>query len=416
MRLLKEELAKIWQPRIVTAIAAFGVLFYLMFSAFWVQQFHNGPFHKADFDLSAGWMEKFGATIDEDERPLLDEQLARERERFDAQVADIPEAMAAGIDKYVDLLALRDLTFDEHGRAQTDGALASLTAEEASDLRTSVFPIIVDKTNYPVIQQLEQFIAYYDSYADSEGSLSSEVLVYFTDAERARIAALDHEAESGTGYLPIGVFESTVAYAKWLAVWTALSVIVLLSPTAVRDRIHRTRALLWSSRTGRRTDRVQLFAGLLSAAILTCLNLAAYTIPFLANRPLALADAPLYSPVRIIASFPWFDFTYGEYLLVLAALVLVLGMGAGAFALALSRISDTYVSVLLKTLPLFVALGALFGSWLFETPLFFKELIGGSDIWLPKGGDVASAVVVLVAGLALCVAVYNRGSKRELLR
>lgn len=416
MRLLKEELAKIWQPRLVAAIVALGVLFYLLFSAHWVQYFHGGPFNKADFDLSVGWMSEFGATIDDSERLLLDEQLARERELFDAQIIDIPEAAEAGIDEYADLLALRNLTFDENGRAQTDGALASLTEEETSKILIS-FSAIDDKTNYPVIQQLEQFIEGYDYYASSEGALSAEELALYTGAAQARIAELNRATESGVGYLPLGTFDSTMSYAKWLAVWTVLSVIMLLSPAVVRDRIHRVQALQWASRTGRQAESVQLLAGLLSALALTCINIATYAIPFLANNPLALANAPLHSPISIsMVRLPWFDLTYGEYLLALVSFVLALGVSAGAFALMLSRISNTYISMLFKTLPLFVALGALFASWLFETPLFFKELFIGSGIWMPKGADVASIAAVFAASLVLCAVACYRIRKRELLR
>lgn len=144
---------------------------------------------------------------------------------------------------------------------------------------------------------------------------------------------------------------------------------------------------------------VQCAAGLLSALALTAANLAVYGGLFVAQGPLALADTPLYSFVT--SRFVWFDGTYGQYLLVLVALVAALGMACGALSLFLSRYSSTYVVMLLKATPLFVGAGALFGSWLLDRTFYFREVFWGAGVLVPRFAEVACVAVLLLAVLLL---------------
>ena len=97
MELLGQELRKIWRPGIVAVLAVLGVLYYLLFPRFYVEHFHNGPNAQSDFDIAVGWMERFGPTMEPEERAQVDAQLADEIAVFDDMVADLPEAAAAGI-------------------------------------------------------------------------------------------------------------------------------------------------------------------------------------------------------------------------------------------------------------------------------------------------------------------------------
>lgn len=91
-----------------------------------------------------------------------------------------------------------------------------------------------------------------------------------------------------------------------------------LSPTLVRDALHRTQAMQWASRRGRRVLNVQMGAALLSGLLLTLLNCAVYLGPFLATGALTFWDCPLVTVWP--GTYPWFDWTYGQYLLALLGL------------------------------------------------------------------------------------------------
>ena len=213
--------------------------------------------------------------------------------------------------------------------------------------------------------------------------------------------------------LPGLIETSTREYGKDLAVWCVLSVVLLLSPTLVRDRLRNTRPMQWTSRRGRAVLNIQMGAALLSALVLTVINLTVYAGPFLAQGPLRFAACSLGGIWGW--GTPWFDWTYGAYLLVLVGLLLALSLGAAGLTVFLSQYSGNYIAMLLKALPIFVVVGAVLGSWLLDQPFCFRPLWDGHGPWVPKGAEAVAAAVLLALGLGLCVLACRRQKKRELL-
>ena len=62
---------------------------------------------EAQFDLASDWVERYGPTLEPEERAELDEQMAGEITAFDTQITAIPEAAAAGLTDYKSFLSFR---------------------------------------------------------------------------------------------------------------------------------------------------------------------------------------------------------------------------------------------------------------------------------------------------------------------
>ena len=231
-------------------------------------------------------------------------------------------------------------------------------------------------TNWYRIEVLIDTMETYDTQEDRRAQIVSnrqqdgqlETMVW-REAELA-------SSETAHSLLLSSVKHSTQEYGKDLAVWCILSVVLLLSPTLVRDRLQGTRAMQWLSRRGRGILNVQMGAALLSALALTIVNLNIYAIPFLAQGPLQFAACGLDGIWEWGA--PWFNWTYGTYLLVLAGLFLALSLGAAGLTVFLSQYSGNYIAMPLKAVPLFVAAGAVLGSWLLDMPFTFRSLGNGA--------------------------------------
>ncbi len=98
MRLLKWELRKIWRPGILAAILLLGAVYYWMFPQFYIEYFCNGPQRRPSSIWPRDWVEKYGPTLEPEERAELDEQMAGEITAFDTADRRHPGGRRSGAD------------------------------------------------------------------------------------------------------------------------------------------------------------------------------------------------------------------------------------------------------------------------------------------------------------------------------
>ena len=98
----------------------------------------------------------------------------------------------------------------------------------------------------------------------------------------------------------------------------------------------------------------------------------------------------------------------------MTALLLALSLGCAGLTVFLSQYSGNYIAMLLKAVPLFVAVGAVLGTWLLDMPFTFRTL-GNGSLWVPRGAEAILAAVLLTLGLGLCALACRRQYNRELL-
>ena len=404
MRLFWQEMKKIWRPGILAAIILIGVMFYWVRPELYLR-YYGG--HRPSYQLAAEWAEKYGPTMEQSERDELDAQLAEEKETFAQLIANIPEAVEAGLTDYDTFVAFME---DHHDRiiSSTDMDNSYSHSEDFTQ-HERLIRHIQGGTNYERIEDLDRFLYLYDLAIEEPTSSWKYFLTEYTPQEQARI--LELEAMDQRGYLPE---TSTTAYFRYLSIWNIMGVILLLSPTLVRDRLRRVRSMQWSSRTGRRVLNTQIMAGLASSLLFSAISTAVYSALFLANGVLIFRDFPLYNSAR---DFPWFDMTYGQYILALVWLALLAGLITGALTLLLSHYSGNYVSMLLKAVPLFLVLWIAV-SILEDSILFFHRtylLSGDLILYWPKGLELVLFALLLALGLGLCTRTCARQKKKELL-
>lgn len=402
MELWKWELRKIWRPGILAAILLLGSVYYWMFPQFYIEYFCNGPYAEAQFDLADHWVARYGPTLEPEERAQLDGQLAEELDAFAQQIAAIPEAVAAGLTDYEAVLSFRENYLDgtqEHG------------GEADMDVEALLYRVY-SGTSWYRIEVLTDVMETYDTQAERRAQIVSNRREDGQPEAMVRREAELASSEMAHSLLPLSVKRSTQEYGKDLAVWCVLSIVLLLSPTLVRDRLRNTRPLQWASRRGRAILSTQMGTALLSALMLTIVNLTIYAVPFLAQGPLRFAACGLDGIWEW--GTPWFDWSYGTYLLVLVGLLLALSLGAAGLTVFLSQYSGSYIAILLKAVPLFVAVGAVLGTWLLDMPFRFRNL-GNGAVWLPRGIEALTAAALLVLGLSLCILSCRQQKRRELL-
>lgn len=399
MNLFLQELRKIWRPGLLAALAALGAVYFYIRPAFYIENFNNGSQDETDFVLALDWVERYGPTIEQSEREEIGRQLAEEEARFADYAENNAEMVSRGITDFDSFEAFHDVSYADDALYQA--------AKERGDLALGHQVLYSGETGYFTILELRRFLEAWDGEGlpvPEEGRYAESARLDEKCRERVRAMREDRE---GRSVLPPHVDFSTSTYARYLAIWCVVSAILLLSPTLVRDRLHRMRPVQWASRRGRRILHVQFAASLVSGLLLTLLNIAVYMIPFASTGTLAFRHCPLHSVLR---SYPWFDWTYGQYLLALAGLILALSLGASGLTAVLSQYSGNYVAMLLKAIPLIVVL-TVSGVLVMTDAFYFSNYVTRALI-LP-GGEILCAALLAVLGLALIALACRRQRKLE---
>lgn len=333
--------------------------------------------------------------MEPEERAQLDGQLEELEAEFAVQAAQISGAAEAGITDYESYLTW-------------DAAHQTGLTEEEHQLGFAVY----SKTNLAMVEELIRFMENYDTLAAGETPevWGGEVGEYSPAHQPSVQRVEDVRAEGVFGFLPVAAIDSADNFFHYFAIWCVFSAVLLLSPALVRDALRRTKAMQWTSRRGRWVLNAQMGAALLSGALLTLLNCAVYLVPFLATGALRFWNCSLVSVWN--AEFPWFDWTYGQYLLILLGLTFLLTLAASGFTVVLSQFSASYVAMLLKAIPLIFVLCWGVVPWIMAG----AGLFSGSPVrrtGLPGTEFICGALAVLLA-LALCLLTIRRQRKAEL--
>ena len=151
MALLRWELKKIWRPGLLLAIAFIGAVFSQSRTGFYLEYFSTSNDRGGtQVQLASGWLETYGNTIEPEERPGLDAQLAELEAEFAGQVAQIPGTAEAGITDYE--------SYGAWEKAYNDRVRAEERTEEDSSLYWSIYY----DTNLNMVESLLQFMQEYD--------------------------------------------------------------------------------------------------------------------------------------------------------------------------------------------------------------------------------------------------------------
>ncbi|MBR1659555.1 MAG: hypothetical protein IJ705_04490 [Oscillospiraceae bacterium] len=395
MELLRQELRKIWNPWTLLILTVLGALYYLLFPGYYTKDFGYGD-SVLRLPVYTEWAKKYGPTLEPAERAELDGQLEREKALFAEQLALFPFAAEQGIKDWDSFRAFNEARVYGKGDMQME----------------RVFWTIVENTNYFRVDAVGEAIDCYDGLAENRPpdlNYDGRDPPALTARKLARIEEIK-ASDMVHGYLPTVVFSCAGYISRYFTVWSLLSVVLLLSPTLVRDRLRRTRLLQWSSRTGRRVLKTQFLAAELSALGLWIINLAAYGIPFLAQHPLIYRDFRLFEFLTF--SIPWFDWTFGVYLLILAGMVLALSLAAAGFTVFLSQYSGHYIAMLLKAVPLFAVLAWLCSKMIINRAFLFGNPL--SELTGLPGPEFFSILLLAALSIALPAVAYRQQLRREL--
>ncbi len=257
--------------------------------------------------------------------------------------------------------------------------------------------------------RLQTLEALEQTYADYESFLQ----IYIDRDERPVVvqAARQILEQRNDSLIRHDLSSSVSLYAAVVGVFSIASTLLLTAVPLSRDRMQNMHQVHYSSRIGRRILKIQAAAMCVSGCALSLLLIALSAVPLLA------AGVGDYGNVSILSftltDMVLYEITFGPYTLFLAGMIVLLSIAAACFAFVLARFSSNLMTMLIKLVPVGIALSGLAVLVLYMTfsyhNLLFSAVLRGR---IPMPEPMLCAIVA-AAGVLAAVIVLIREKKTD---
>jgi hypothetical protein len=428
LRIFWNEVKKTWRLRTVLGIVLLGLLFVASLTGEFINILDNNfyEFDLAPLRVASDLKAEYGGELSHDNRIDAEKFFEIYAADMDEFIVNNPAYENAGIYSGMDLWNWWNTPYTESwiDGEWCDDTYRSFFDEDFTRINSHLqlafwngeFMEASDHA-WRKLRVLQEFFESYDHFRDGEFQQAVWRSVFedydeFSAAEWLFLNA--HEQGLYMNLFPGYFYIQAESYAALMAIPIIASVGVLLLPTLTRDRKSRMIAMQYSSKSGRRTLRIQFAAGMVSAFVLTAVQIIVYYGIFLiSNLEFAkFFNAPVFSLVYF-SGLQLVNLTFMQFIGVYAAVTLLFSLGVAALMQFLSLYSRDYVPLLLKALPIvFVAVlvgyfsvGTVFSyvriKWERIPIVVFEFILGGG---------------LLIIGIGLCILACKLAMRKDLLQ
>lgn len=408
MRIFFYELRKIWNPRTLAFIALLMVLAWFVLLHGFSESEQRLQVYGVYGAYATEMYDTYGETLGPGELEQFDisGKLTEIAAKGDAMINDEPVFKKYGISSFSEWMK----RYNSGNIVIQDKTSMIDTKKEVHDYGFAVVPsLLMDSDTDDDVWQSPMLAWVFLHQLENRFINYKSLLTPFTHDERPIVTdAARRFMESGNNNLISYTLCSNFSgYAAITAIIALVITIVLVAPPLTNDFARRVHLLQYTSCAGRRVFAKKLTATLLTASaislITVTLSYAAFIIPSAANYLGAhIGGLP--------AIGLWlYNITFGQYVIILAAITVAVCLGAAGLAFVLARYSSNVVTLMLKTVPTGAALVLI--AYLSINALFNAENFVFTRIF--KGRVVAPKVIVCGAVFALGVIAATVIAKRE---
>lgn len=407
-----EELKKIWKPLMLLPLALITIFFWWFRLEFNIEFFPNGTPNKQLFEYEKEWINTYGTTLEPDEaeeirsmlRELYDEatEYMQGEELFKQYNLNTYEEYINFYDEFMDYYDVETATEEEEKQySDLEEMRNYIVWNNANDVhwRIQAVELVLMDYDYYTEYGNDVFKSWFDEDYQSGGTAYEYAVDQFMDDDQTWSNIMNNELPS-----------TTSEYAGYLLDLILLSIILLVGPFLVGDRISRMRAMQWSSRTGRNITFIQLSTVMFCAFLVTTVYLIVFGTIFATNDIGEFWNCRMFS---FIGGIPcWSNFTYGTWCIILAAMCYLISFGVAGIMFFLSCFCENYISMLLKAVPLYIVLYILCGQ-IFPHAFYFVNSL--YLIFKIPYIELIVALLIFMVGVFLAFAACHRQQKSELL-
>lgn len=383
MRIIINELKKMWNVKILVIIIALCSVYFVASLHDWIRLYPRGTWF-GSVDIAHHLTEHYGTTLElGDFENFLEfrQVIIEELDLFVQSNAFFNEIGAYSFDDLEDIrqqLAIRyeSLSDDELRKFH------NISLELGYIVRTARYGNLTSENETPVaylkLRSFENAESHYRNNILGEfewpsfidGFMEWNPLNY---REQQRLIEIRDSGEM----LNIMAQDTTFhawGYARSLAVLVVLITLILTAPLVSTDRANGINWLQYSSKQGRSILKKQFIAVLISAIIMTTILVASFISIFLITTESHVfwnnGINSFLSP-----TFHWLSITFGQYVLLMIAVMYLISIGTATCAFLLSRFSPNMIKLLFKVIPFFIV-AFMLSNWILSD--FLVVSVGGN--------------------------------------
>jgi len=311
-------------------LVGINCLLYFLLIEFYIEYFPNGS-EKYSYELGVEMVEKYGASMDNEEFKDFKEAYKRKVEEANRYLQNREDFVAAGRAEYDKAI--------EYDRENPDS--------EANALHDTLF----FDSDSELFWELQEYDWIIDNYAYRK-TIPDNV----TYAQRLRYEELISEGTYGV--YPDDAIRNFKHYILNVAVAILFSVVLVISPSILKDRSGGIVPLQYAAKKGRQLFRVKLAAGYIAAFLIITGLLAVYFALYSLNEPSIFFNVHVNT---FFAQDSWYDPTFFQFILLCTAAIYVISFMFVTLSMTVSNLVPNLVTLIGVQIP-FVAGFLIFGN------------------------------------------------------
>ncbi len=405
MKIFIYELKKLWNWRILTGIAALALLVWFAFLHDFLGAYDSLTTHGVYGAYQTEMFDLYGDTLEPDELTDFDipGKKAEAIIEIEKIIAQEPIFFQNNIYNYEDFAELRQLASSDMPYEEAD-KLWEKIGEMERKLENWHDDITLDEWYVSPYMRLGTLETLEHRYVDYQNNLYG----YIQNDLRPVVvrAAKQLSTTYNANLVNYNLCPTFSQYAATVAVFAVLAVIILIAPLLTTDYSQKMNLLQYSSTIGRRILGRQFAATVVSALILSAVLVISAYIPFLANSSSKYWDAHI---MALDTMGMWlYNITFGQFVLFLAGMSVALSVAAACFAFVLARFSANIVTLMIKAVPVGVAIAAITAlavnmALSYNNIIFTQVFHGRFDV--PE--MAVSAVLAIIAFVIVAIVLHR---------
>lgn len=409
MRLINQELKRIFRPWVFISLILIGCVYYGASSLSLDARELSGAQSHATMDILTEWTENYGTTLEDSEiQQIKESYLPALIQEADTVIAQNPTAKKYNLQNFEDFMAWQQIQLN----SETDSD--DSVYQDYRSIKDTLYG--ADEGLGWKIQESKRMLEIseiFQHYADDHGVFwAEENEGLYTQQKIARtVNSTFGTEELWRGMMPNELTQATTLFFSDLVKWLIMSSLILTIPFIVQDKLHKMISQQWASRTGRKSLYTKLCAIFGATLLWSILNFTILGGNFiLRNGAFPFFHSPMISFLGLDIS-AWVNWSYLAWFMFSAGVALLAAIATVAMGYVCAQYSKNHISLLFKLIPLAIV-SCVVTAKIEEQILYFSNPL--SKLTGIPFIELVAVVLLLIVGGTMTMLVIQRLIKHDM--